>query len=204
MSPQHKQNIHSKRLQSGCGPRPFHNAASVQPASIKFPSKVSHRRPTPRITKRSFIAFQRAALEFRSILRPVNGMVAKMVSIFMQLVMLGNTTLPSKLNHYEDLQTVQIWNDEQPSLFLTAQEVAKVVLEWVMNLRNAMSHKWLGKIEYYHLEYLSAVILLASPDMMNAPAVVCEAKKALQKISPYLSPLKILPTLPPKQPRKIR
>ena len=196
-------NVHSKRLQQGTGPRPFHHAASVQPGSAQPPSKSSRRRTTPFLTKQSVSAFQRAALEFRLLLRPVNGLVAKMVAIFVQLVMFGNTTLPSQLNHDKDLKTVQIWNAEQPSLFLISQDVARVVLEWARNLRLAISHKWLGKIEYFYHEQLSAVILLAGPDMMNAPAVVCEAQNTLRKISPFLSPIKILTTLPPKHPRKI-
>lgn len=173
-----------KRLQKAQGARPF-GGPSLQPP-----------RPAP---TRCAIVPSTTLLESErwgnfALLSPIDTNFAIMVGLYREQVE-GNTTIPTKFDHYSEIKEVEGWVILEPELFVAKDKDANDALAWGQDFRLCLAHEWIERLLDYRDYHLSAVAILASDKLMNDPVtekLTFDLMKTLK-----ITPLKTFPAVPP-------
>ena len=171
------------------GPRPIKN--TVPPPAQR------HRRPKGPIPSENLSTAKIQQRQHRKSKREVNEYFAKTVALYIEEVEKTGKT-PTKCNHWTDLLKVQKWLATQPLLFHMPQSTGTMALEWGLDFRLSMAHRWTKRAIKYSVEHLSAIIVLCGNTGMNDPLTKQKATDKLHELHPGVAVLKSFPTVPPR------
>lgn len=129
--------------------------------------------------------------------REVNEFFSKTVALFIESVEKTGNTI-RKCNHWADILKIQKWLVAQPRLFHLSQVTGTIALEWGLDFRLSLAHRWNKRLIKYSLEHLSAIIILTGVTGMNDPATNKKATVKLQELHPGVAALQRFPAIPPR------
>lgn len=164
-----------KRLQKGQRPLPFGGPSPVTAAPVRAT-----------LGPYTLTTEEAEGWACRTILRPIDQLLAIMVTLY-AIIVEGVKTTPLAFDHYTELLKIQDWLKVQPMLFLAATAEGERVLEWAMDFRHSMKHKWIGRLKHEQQNHLSAVA-------MNDPKTEKTTKQLMVDLG--ITQLVALPVVP--------